>query len=906
MIEYYSPHKKIWLKLIAGTLIVTFVWYDIAWAGDLFYYPRPIPVATAAPAVTGGKMAPTSAVPDEKVASGKEKEREVTNYDLLYYDKRKSAAEKLLPTYQEKEQSQKFAPGYIQEQQQKHEDIIKQKQDGEDLLWQLRDDLKKKLQVEKEEDLELQKKQGGSGGRGGEGGEGDDADYSLTDPDVLDTPHNLNNYNYEGQRNLNSVDKYDVTRMDIEKWMNGAERRTDEMGVDYWIGWSDQGDAGDGRKIQEVIYFGEGEGRKIDHLLTGYVLNEATQEYEAKYRIDYIYSGDDVAEVRRYDISGDGDVLVEVATYEGSGEDNRISKIEYFGTDGDLAGTRLYEYGDGGELQKTEEHRMINGTDILTSETHFTGEAKKEVADHTTTYASDGTGLTTTVYYYADGDRAADAGYREAKTKSVTYWGNIDTNGDGSVSAEEEAAADKKSELFFCGSADRIAGEEVADYEVTYNKLGFTTATTVYLYLDGKRAKDANYRETLTSIVSYYGDAVNADGSIKDGAIKKSQTFFDHKYRLKGEEVQDYAVTFLTDGATVKDTTVYFYEGGKRAEDSSNTDRLERATTYWGPIDSNGDKTISAGEISAAHKKSETFYRFLPGSSRGEELADFTYSYYRDGSTVKETTVYYYGGNKRADTANPYEDGMQRSDTYWGDAIFAVDLIDAGGNYDIARVEELIKIKFGIDLASAGSGTEALEAFLDYISGGDAGIKEALRAILAMDPADIANKEKLVSALLTIAGGNVDLLQILMSIDMDSVTSKEDLVEKILVAAGLDQTSAAVISIILSVKITDGMTKEDYVRALLDKISPETMTSKVTSLLGKLSKKISDYASADELKAELLALAAGDEELLALINSVTVTAGMTAEEFISALFDKISPETLTSKVTSLLGKLSKK
>ncbi|MFA5176512.1 MAG: hypothetical protein WC413_04630, partial [Candidatus Nanoarchaeia archaeon] len=50
---------------------------------------------------------------------------------------------------------------------------------------------------------------------------------------------------------------------------------------------------------------------------------------------------------------------------------------------------------------------------------------------------------------------------------------------------------------------------------------------------------------------------------------------------------------------------------------------------------------------------------------------------------------------------------------------------------------------------------------------------------------------------------------------------------------------------------------------------------------------ISDYASADELKAELLALAAGDEELLALINSVTVTAGMTAEEFFNALVDML-------------------
>ena len=37
MIDYYSPHRRIWKKVIASFLVVTFLWYDIAWAGDLFY-----------------------------------------------------------------------------------------------------------------------------------------------------------------------------------------------------------------------------------------------------------------------------------------------------------------------------------------------------------------------------------------------------------------------------------------------------------------------------------------------------------------------------------------------------------------------------------------------------------------------------------------------------------------------------------------------------------------------------------------------------------------------------------------------------------------------------------------------------------------------------------------------------
>ena len=103
MINYQiNPTKHLILKTIAAVLIVAFVWYDISWAGDLYYYNL------------------SHNMPDVK--------KEVTNYDLLSYDKKESVARKLLPTGEDAEQSQKFAPGYIQEQQSKHEGIIRQKQ----------------------------------------------------------------------------------------------------------------------------------------------------------------------------------------------------------------------------------------------------------------------------------------------------------------------------------------------------------------------------------------------------------------------------------------------------------------------------------------------------------------------------------------------------------------------------------------------------------------------------------------------------------------------------------------------------------------------------------------------------------------------------------------------------------
>ena len=47
MIEYYSPHKRIFLKAIAILVVVSFIWYDIAWAADLLYYNPMVKTANA-------------------------------------------------------------------------------------------------------------------------------------------------------------------------------------------------------------------------------------------------------------------------------------------------------------------------------------------------------------------------------------------------------------------------------------------------------------------------------------------------------------------------------------------------------------------------------------------------------------------------------------------------------------------------------------------------------------------------------------------------------------------------------------------------------------------------------------------------------------------------------------------
>src|SRR3989338_8740921 len=106
MIEYYEPHKKIWIKIIASVLVVTFLWYDIAWAGDLFYMsPRPSVVPKESIPTIDGSLG-------KKTETEEEKDREVTNYDLLYYNKRRSAAGSPLPSDKEKKPTPKFSPRF--------------------------------------------------------------------------------------------------------------------------------------------------------------------------------------------------------------------------------------------------------------------------------------------------------------------------------------------------------------------------------------------------------------------------------------------------------------------------------------------------------------------------------------------------------------------------------------------------------------------------------------------------------------------------------------------------------------------------------------------------------------------------------------------------------------------------
>ncbi|MFH1593523.1 MAG: hypothetical protein ABID09_02370, partial [Candidatus Omnitrophota bacterium] len=887
MIQYQSQYSKknIYIKIVAYVLLIVFSWNQVAQAGgDLFYF-KPLSLPTATTFTQKDIVASATTQFDNS-----QEELEVTNYDLFSYKKNNSGIGKLLPSVKEQETAAGFAPGYLNAQQSKHENVIRQKEGIDDLLETLINGRRAREEVEPS----LKKKRSGEGE--GEAG-GSPYDFSMTDPDEAAAPHNLNDF--VNPANLTQINKYDITMRNIGDLMAGAEKKEDDEGVSYWLNQGEHGLEED-RLIMRVIYTGTGDDKKIDKIYLGFRLT-AVGEYEAKYRIDYSYTGNDIAETRKYDVSEGKDRLVEKSIYEGTGDDNRLKKTIYYGSDGSVMSRRDFVYGTEGELKEAllyETDSEETGDGELIQKTAFSGEKNKEISDYSESYYTDketGERFTTetTVYFYKNGKRASDVEgqeYRYSKSKQITYRGNVDSNGDGEISDDELAAARKISMLVY-DDTQRLAGEETADYMVIYAKGDIIARTTVYFYKDGKRAKYANYRECMTSAATYYGDLdTDGDGKISDeeleNGIKLSETFYYTQYRLKGEETQDYTLTYLTDGETIKDTTVYIYEGGKRASESDNEDRIEKEITYWGDA-LNEDGSVKEG----AKKKSVTYKQFDVYTKRGEEVNDFTINYYRDGETARDTTVYFYSGNKRAVDAT-YRDGLERSATFWGDAVDAISLVYSDtGEYKIDAIIEFIGMRFGIDVT--GSADDFRDALLSVIALGDTELaSNILTILLNMDPTAVQNAEDILNTLLSLLGGNSELLLLLSVLDLTGAGSVEEAIRAMLIQAGMDEKYAALSELILSLKTSTTM--GGFIDDLISAATTKELTEGLTSLLLEIG--LGMYGSMEELINKLKSMTE-DEELSALFAM--------EYESLEELLNGAKVRGILDKLLALLGELIK-
>ena len=158
MIEYQEPHsnKRVIIKIIAWVVIFIFTWNQIAYSGDLFSfrpsYARTEPV-TAAGGSLGTEELDTESLEKELQTEDSEKIR-LTYYDQFYYKDNDSPIRKLLPSSKDQEQSSDFSPNYLKRQQNKHEDVIRQKEGMESLI----EDLFNRRNEREEAELPLKKK----------------------------------------------------------------------------------------------------------------------------------------------------------------------------------------------------------------------------------------------------------------------------------------------------------------------------------------------------------------------------------------------------------------------------------------------------------------------------------------------------------------------------------------------------------------------------------------------------------------------------------------------------------------------------------------------------------------------------------------------------------------------------
>ncbi|HPS20440.1 MAG TPA: hypothetical protein PKY78_05575, partial [Candidatus Omnitrophota bacterium] len=834
-------------------------------------------------------------------------QQEVSYADLYQHKRLGGAAEEVLPSSQDYEQSNKFAPAYLRRQQMKHEEIIRQRMGKEELVEDLLNKHHKGRGKKDGDDTPLKKKKSSGGGSGSSG---DNAEYTLTDPDDdTDDAHQLNDIETSDSTSttttspVQTITSYDVTRrpyINLEYWEDETDKFVDEdTGLDYWVGYEDKDLPSDSRKISETIYFGDSDNKKISKVYSGYVLNPTTGQYAAKFRTDYEYSGDDVSATRKYFIAKDGtETLVEYTLFEGTGDNNRVSQsLTYDVESHQLISRRDYEYtgdalstvsdydtegldydsnGDGSIDDTNGDGKITDGTaegtGKLESRTYLKGAQDREVADYTLTYSDSGEVSSTTIDYYEGGERASAAFWRDAKETVVSYRGAIDTEGeDSDGDGIIDAYIDKVTSAAHYDTYARNPGEEVLDYTETYAR-GYITRTTFYYYGEEEtNAHDANYRTPLTKSVTYWGDATDDEGNLKADAKICSVTYYSTEWRLKGEEMQDYSVKFYLDGTTIRETTVYIYEGGNRADDADVYACLERATTYWGEgVDSKGEM------LADAKKKSETVYQYRNTTQRGEEVADITLNYYRDGETVRDTTVYFYTGNLRA-SESTYRTGLERSATFWGDATDAISLLSSDGTIDMEGVAAYIKSKLGVDIGSYLTASELKTALMNAVLPGQS---DLVSYILSQDSAEVFDAEKVVESLFSLFGGDQDLLKILLSIDFSAITTKEELIKAVLVAAGMTSEKADLTVALLMKDVDDYSSSSDFLKAFIqDALATGASQSVISDLImsalyldedvtSSLFDALGELVTDAELKAFLSELSGKDMTALG-IESIT-------------------------------------
>jgi hypothetical protein len=133
------------------------------------------------------------------------------------------------------------------------------------------------------------------------------------------------------------------------------------------------------------------------------------------------------------------------------------------------------------------------GANGKTREDFYAGSRGEEILDHTLFYQSDGTVLSTAVYFYGP-DLRASAAHRGVPLRRKALY-------TGQVNPLRLYVARKIRDTFYAGAA-RV---ELKDRQIQYDPDGQVTRSLLFFYDEGVRAAQATAGSPLRRVVAYGG-----------------------------------------------------------------------------------------------------------------------------------------------------------------------------------------------------------------------------------------------------------------------------------------------------------------------------------------------------------------------------------------------------------------
>ncbi|MCK5450417.1 MAG: hypothetical protein KAI70_01480, partial [Candidatus Omnitrophica bacterium] len=643
-----NRRKRIVLKTISMMVAFIFFFQQIAYSWDFAYQPAVSSVGDKVdtiPGYTDDARSLLYAELEEHID-----ELEVTNYDM-FSNKKQSGLRKFLPTGKEQEQRLAYEPTYLKRQQNKHEEIMRQKQETSDLMFLL--NANRRHRKEYEEDMPLKKKQSTGGSGGG-------IYYTLEDY-RNESPLQINVYVYENgkaRKRMLELVSYDISGLVSAGWVSKAEEIEPKEG-DPFIGSYKKLEGAetltDNRIIRKTVYSGKKEEEKIEYVLSRYDDEGIPGEVTV---YDYHkLGGDNLDETITYNISDldinfesgnweeelTEDRITRRTVYEGVVEEEKISLVfeSYVIADnGDNTPNRIsvydYQVDEGKDLDEVraysisglqEEEWETEDEARLESISVYTGEEDKEKTQYTLSYFSQ-EGDEYIPWERKDYDYSGDI-LSETKIYDISDMDSEEriTIGAGEIVETAEFSGDKSHERI-----DR-------SYDL-YDGAGTPQLRTDYSY-DGR---------TLSTVNTYdiVGLPLDSIDILQEANI--------YEGRAGEERILD-TMSYYRDGSFFKDTHnnyeqnsrgMYFILNATERTYSSEGDIVERVETENNLIYTRFGQDVEDINGNLRNSNIKTYYTFL-GEERLDKEDDVVYSKYTAKKQPGEEWRTFYVYNRELD-----------------------------------------------------------------------------------------------------------------------------------------------------------------------------------------------------------------------------------------------------------------